>query len=50
MQYLSIADMDTFIRPLVLVRFRCVISLSWERPYGKHLQRISDNCSGEGIT
>jgi len=44
--HLSTADIDSFICPFV----HCAFFLSWQkRRYGKHLQRMSDKCSGGGV-
>jgi len=34
---------------LFIVPFTSVIGLAWQCQYGKHLQRMSDKCSGGGI-
>jgi len=44
-QYLSTADIDTFICPFV----HCAFLLAMQWWCGKHLQRMSDKCSGGGI-
>ena len=39
---------SSFVRSFTAF-FISVMCLPWQRPYGKHLQRMSDKCSGGGM-